>query len=244
MGSHSSEPLKHTKLYAAGLGLLLVLFLLVFNRNTILQYYFPEKKLQVKANDAYNLARAENIWNIKHADSMSNIAKNGDLVLVTGTDALSNSFRYFNTKDKSYSQAGLVFFENNTPMVYYIQLKEHHPEVTLQRDSLVNFIAPGYHSGFAIYRFDLNPKQLIQLYDTVLNCYKANVGYDASFNLATDSVMYNTEFVYKMLIAASKDSSYFSTSELLGKPYVAVDDLFLSPHAKMICKIKYKQRIQ
>lgn len=244
MAAHSSEPLKHTKLYAAGLGLLLIVFLLVFNRNTIMHYYFPEKKMQVKVSDAYNVARAENEWNIKHVDSMSSIAKNGDLVLVTGTDALSNSFRYFNTKDKSYSQAGLLFFENNTPMVYYIQLKAHQPDITLQRDSLKNFIAPGYHSGFAIYRFDLSPKQLLLLYDTVLHCYKTNLGYDATFNLATDSVMYNTEFVYKMLIAASKDSTYFSTSEILGKPYVAVDDLFLSAHTKMICKIKYKQRIQ
>jgi len=244
MASHSSEPLKHTKLYAAGLGLLLIVFLLVFNRNTIMHYYFPEKKMQVKVSDAYNVARAENEWNIRHVDSMNTIVKNGDFVVVTGTDELNNSFRYFNTKDKSYSHGGLVFFENNTPMVYYVQLKKNQPDITIQRDSLSTFIAPAYNTGFSIYRFQITPKQTETLYTNVINCYKRNLAFDPAFDLSDDERMYNAEFVYKMMVAVSRDTNYFTKSELLGKEYIALDDLFLSPNAKMICKIKYKHRIQ
>jgi len=166
----------------------------------------------------------------------------GDLVLRTGTDAVSEMFRKVNTHDKTYSHAGLVFMENGIPVVYNFMGSAEHPHAPMRRDSLNSFIDPYNNSGFAVYRFKLSAKEKEKLHDISIRYFKEGRRFDPNFNLETDSLLYCTEYIYKALNEASGKKDYFPFTEMGDFKFIAIDDLYFhKKDMKLICKIGYKQ---
>ena len=235
--AHSGEN-KNRKLHGSLLIGMLVLFLVVYNRRPLLNWYDPQPVTITNSPDAL---RASNTWNRVHADSCIRIVKNGDLVLRSGSDAISALFKKANTKDKTYSHAGIVFIENGYPFVYNCIGNADDPEALLKRDSLNSYISPYSNTGYAVYRYKLNNGQLQRLHDVAIRYFKERRRFDPHFDLSTDSLLYCTEFVYKAMIDVTKDKKYFSTTQAASFKFVAVDDLFLRKDTRLVCKIGYIQ---
>ena len=229
---------KNRKFHSALLISLLVIFFLVFNRRHILNVVDPQP---VIIHNSPNMIRAANPWNIAHADSCYSLLQDGDLVLRAGSDAISDLFKRVNSRDKSYSHAGLIFYESGYPMVYNSIGTAENPYAIVQRDSMKNFISPFDNTAYAIYRYKLNKREIGNLHDEMIKYYQEKRRFDPHFDLETDSLLYCTEIVYKGLEAATGQKGYLSTT-LAGKfEFVAVDDLFIKSDIKLVCKIVYKQ---
>lgn len=232
------EEHKNRKLYAALLIAMLLLFGLAFCRRWI--WNLPREN-NLSLVGILNNKRAKDPWNKLHADSSLRFVKNGDLVLRVGSDAISTLFKNANIRVKTYSHAGIVFIENGCAMVYNCIGSADQPYNALQRDSLSSYIDPESNNGFAIYRFNLNSKQIEKLHDICIQFYKEERKFDPNFDLKTDSLLYCTEFVYKALIQTTGKKDYFPVSTVNDFSYVAVDNLYGRKDMKLICKIGYKQ---
>lgn len=162
--------------------------------------------------------------------------QSGDLIFRNGTDEVSRAARSFNRKDTSYSHCGLVFLENDTPVVYHALGGVYNPSQKLLRQPLDSFCNPAENNAIAIYRYPLNPEQTMLLHETVLRYHKAGLKFDLYFNYKTDDKMYCAEFVFKSLNKSLGGSltSYVRTDTI---PFgVTTDDLFLHPDSRLIKK--------
>ena len=229
---------KNRKLHGALLLAMLCIFLVVYNRKLLLNWYSPQP---VVVENTPNMQRAGNSWNRYHADSCVLIVRDGDLVLRSGSDAISGLFKKVNTRDKTYSHAGIVFIENGYPMVYNLIGNADDPEAVLKRDSLAHFIAPHDNTGYGVYRYRLSKIQVDKLHDLAIRYFKERRKFDPHFDLATDSSLYCTEFVYKAMIGVTGDEKYLETTQTANFSFVSVDNLFLKKGIKLICKIVYMQ---
>lgn len=235
--SHSNEN-KSWKLQGALLVVMLLLFIAVYNRRALFHSIDPQPPV---AENGPGNRRAGSLWNRTHVDSSIHIVKDGDLVLRSGADAISALFKKVNTRDKTYSHAGIVFIENGYPFVYNCIGNASDPYAFIKRDSLNTYIAPYNNTGFALYRFQLDKKQIEQLHDIAVRYYKEKRTFDPHFDLATDSALYCTEFVFKAVGEAAKDKKYFPITQAAHFSYVAADNLFARKDTRLVCKIAYKQ---
>lgn len=235
---NTSQGNKNRKLHAALLIAMLCVFAVVYNRRHLQAWYDPQP---AAVENTPNMRRATNAWNRFHADSCLQIVRDGDLVLRSGSDAISGLFKKVNTRDKTYSHAGIVFIENGCPMVYNLMGSAEEPEALLRRDSLAHFISPYDNTGYGVYRYKLNKGQVDKLHDLSVRYFKEKRRFDPHFDLATDSSLYCTEFVYKALIEVTGDKKYFETTQTADFSFVSVDNLFLKKGVKLICKIVYIQ---
>ncbi len=217
---------------------MLLIFALVYNRRLIAQWIYPQPP---SVEQTPNAVRASNLWNRIHADSCLKIVKDGDLVVRSGSDAISALFKSVNTRNKTYSHAGLIFIENGYPFVYHSTGTSGDPEALLRRDSLNTFIHPYDNTGYAIYRYPISRIQVKRLHDVAIQYFKERRRFDPYFDLSTDSALYCTEFVYKALKDATGNKNFFTTTSAGNFSFVAVDDLFLKKGVKMVCKIGYMQ---
>jgi hypothetical protein len=228
----------YRKLQASLLLTMVLLFAVVYNRRLISAQIHP---LPAEKDNTPNAQRAALTWNQVHADSAISLISNGDLVLRSGSDAISALFRKVNTKDKSYSHAGIVFIENGYPFVYNCIGSASDPHELLKRDSLKAYIDPYHNLGYAIYKYHLSAGQIEKLHATVIQYFKERRTFDPYFDLQTDSSLYCTEFVYKAIIAATGDKKYFPTTHATNFNFVSVDNLFLRKDMRLVCKIGYIQ---
>lgn len=233
ISSHKGRKFETILLFA-----MLLLFGIVFNRKPIESWLYPQPKTTFNTPA---LKRVSNSWNKLFVDSSFRLIQNGDLVLRSGTDAISDMFRKTNTRDKSYSHAGIVFVENGVPMVYNFMGSTQNPQELMRRDSLNVFIAPYDNFGFAVYRFGITKKEKEKLHDIAIKYFKDNKRFDPNFDLETDSLLYCTEFIYKALMETTNKKDYFPMTQMADFKFIAVDDLYGRKDMKLICKVRYKQ---
>jgi len=187
-----------------------------------------------------NERRNSNPWNNQAADSLVKTLKTGDLVMRTGNDVTSYMLCQLNQRNKTYSHCGLVMVEDGYPFVYHSIGGEDNPDERMRRDSARFFINPSNNLGFGIARFDLSPAQYDSLHAIVKRYYGRRPLFDMKFDLATDDKLYCAEFIYKAVAEATADSAFFSPTSVAGYTFMGVDDLFVNPHTKTICEIRYK----
>lgn len=217
---------------------LLLLFALVYNRRALFPRWYPDETVQARSPGD---RRAEQPWNRSRADSAASLVRDGDLVLRSGGDAISGLFRRVNSRDKSYSHAGLVFFENGYPFVYHCTGTSADPYALLRRDSLSRYIGPSENLAYAVYRYGLGRRQVENLHDVAIRYFRERRHFDPRFDLATDTALYCTEFVYKAVMEATGDRKYFSLTSTSDFSFVAPDNLYNRPGIRLVCKIAYIQ---
>jgi hypothetical protein len=189
--------------------------------------------------------------------------REGDLVLRSGTELSSQVIREFCKTDKSYSHAGLVFFENGYPMIYHILPGDENPDEKLTRDSLLSFAAPRRNSGFAIYRYQLQSQELADLRNIVHGWYDKGVLFDSLLNIEDDDRLYCSELVYKAMKYATKGRITFNVtqatipelhiyskytkvpfSEIKHDKCVAMDNLYRHPSCALVKKFSFNDTAQ
>lgn len=217
----------------------LFIFALIFNRRLIYRAFGKETTVEVKKTIHH--VRAENTWNIVHADSCTSLIQDGDIVFRSGTDRISELFKGFNVYDPSYSHAGIIIIENGYPMVYNMEGTSENPKNPIQRDSIQNFINPFDNTSFAVYRTSLSVTQQHELKKLLVEYYIDRLPFDPHFNLFSDSSFYGNELIYKSFLTVTKDSTWFSTTQAGGYTFITTDNLFHNLDNKLVCKIVYKQ---
>jgi hypothetical protein len=213
------------------------LFLLVYNRRPLLAYFFPHRNTQTTTITPAD--KRALLWNYSRIDSALSIVKDGDLIVRSGKDAISNLFKKANTKNKTYSHAGIVFIENGTPIVYNFAATADQPSAPIRRDSLQYFINPNDNLGYAVYRYQVSNSVITKMRDISINYYKEQYTFDPRFDLQTDTALYCTEYIYKLMNAATGNTKFFNTTHAGNFNYVAVDNLFSNNKAKLVCRITY-----
>lgn len=168
-----------------------------------------------------------------------NIIKNGDIVLRSGRGFISSAFKKINQKDKRYSHAGIISNESNKLFVYHMIGGEENPSKKMLREPLENFCLPQSAQEFGIYRYDLSNKEIQQENYLVKNYYEKQLIFDTKFDLHSDSAMYCTELVYKIISSAAPGKIPLSVSLAAGIEYIACDDLYMNKSCQLIYSLKY-----
>ena len=184
--------------------------------------------------------RANNPLNKASVDSAISLLRSGDVVVRTGNDATSYMLCQLNTRNKTYSHCCVVMVENGYPFVYHSIGGEDNPDATLRRDSASFWFSPANNLGFGIARLNMPAGRDTTLSRVVRGFYKERKKFDMDFDIKTDDRFYCAELVYKSVNQAMRDSQYLQPITFLGYTFIGIDDIFLSPHARMVCQIRFK----
>ncbi len=182
-------------------------------------------------------------WNPENVRLMADalpLLQAGDIVLRTGADATSHALRSMNQKNKLYSHCGIVAIEDGQLWVYHSIGGEDNPDARIQRETPERFYSPLSNAGGGACRYDLTPAQKAGVVARVQQWYREGRTFDMEFDLQTDEQLYCAEFVYKAFLQSGFSETHFSKSHAGGFEYIAVDDLYSHPAAKIICSFQYK----
>jgi len=164
----------------------------------------------------------------------------GDLVLRTGLSFFSDELRKFSQREAKYSHCGIVSRDEEGKIFIYHSIGgTDNPESRVRKDSVFSFFNPFFNSGFAIYRYNLTPQQIKTADSLAKDLYKREVKFDLNFDLDDDENLYCAEFIYKILIKATNTENFISLSQIKGKAYVGIDDLYLNENCKNIFEYEY-----
>ena len=199
----------------------ILLFLLI---GYIAVYLYPTGKIM--ADTRANLTATDARFVI--SDSLFHT---GDLIFRDGRGVISSAFRRFSLNSPLYSHAGIIHRENGKIFVYHIIGGEPKPFGNMKKETLNNFIDPLQANAFAVYRFNIRP-EIIDSF--AIDYYSKNIEFDKKFDLKSDDKLYCTEMVYKILLKASGDKNLIPLSQISGLEYIACDNIYLSPHSKLI----------
>lgn len=181
-----------------------------------------------------------NVYNRALADSAASLLQTGDLVLRSGADMTSYMLRQLNTRNKTYSHCGLVVVENGKAYIYHSIGGEENPDEKLRKDPAVRWFSPAGNMAIGIARFSFDSLQQKKLVAILKQWHGEQKKFDMRFDLATDDRFYCSEMVYKAISGAVNDTTFLRPLTLFGYRFIAIDDLFLHPHADMICQLQYK----
>ncbi len=163
--------------------------------------------------------------------------KTGDVVLRKGYGLMSAVFRKANTQEAEFSHAGIVLRKGTS--VFVAHLQQEQTENALQLESLEQFTDQNVCSKAAVCRFDLSDLQRMQLYLQVEDALKEQKTFDTSFDLADSKSMYCTEWIRHLLVVTTGDTAYIPCSNSGDFRYIAPDNIYRNPHARILCSIHY-----
>lgn len=165
--------------------------------------------------------------------------KDGDLVLRHSKGFVSDAILTFSTNDPQYSHSGIFRRKQGKPYVMHATGGEENVSNEMKWEPLELYCHPSAVFKFAVYRYDLPPEQLQHFLSLMDGYYKKGVEFDLDFDMYTDDKMYCSEMIYKALAIATNDENYVPLSEVLDKPYVAIDNLYLNDHCNLIFNYDY-----
>ena len=162
------------------------------------------------------------------------LVMSGDLILRTGKDFTSETFRKLSLKDKTYSHCGIASIENDSVFVYHAIGGEWNPNQKLRRDPFEIFCNPFENRGFGIFRYNFNSTEKVKLINLVQSLFSLGIEFDMQFDLSSNDKMYCSEFVYKAVEQATENKIKLSTTAYGKVQFISVDNLFINPECKEI----------
>ena len=168
-----------------------------------------------------------------------NILRTGDLLVRHGKGFVSDCMLKFNNCEEKYSHSGIIHREGNRVFVYNSIGGESRENNSMLKEPLDMFVHPDIAFNFGIYRYDLDSVHITSLDSMLTAYYKSGLEFDLDFDMYSEDKMYCSEIIYKTMIFVSKDKNYLPLSRVDGKPYVAIDDLYLNSHCKHILEYTY-----
>ena len=163
----------------------------------------------------------------------------GDIIFRLGHGYISETLKNISQKEQRYSHAGIISVEDGAPYVYHLIGSESDAE-TLRRETLNGFCKPSSAQSFALYHILLNVSQQHSVDSLNHYYYHCALPFDRRFDMDTDSAMYCTEYVYKILSRASGGNFLVTSSELSGFRFIGCDDIYLDPKCQKIFAYTYK----
>lgn len=178
--------------------------------------------------------------NLRMISEAALLLQTGDIVLRTGADATSHALRAMNQKNRLYSHCGIVSIEAGQPWIYHSIGGEDNPDAHIQRETPERFFDPRFNEGGGVCRLPMSDAEKAAIILKSQSWFREGRTFDMQFDLATDSQLYCAEFVYKAFQQAGFPETLFSKSHTGGFEYIAVDDLYSHPLAKIIWSFRYK----
>jgi hypothetical protein len=167
------------------------------------------------------------------------ILRDGDLVLRHSKGFVSDAILSFSTTDPQYSHSGIVKRVDGKVYVYHTTGGEENVSNEMKLEPLELYCHPSAVFKFGIFRFDLDDQQIASFLGILDGYYAKGVEFDMDFDMVSEDKMYCSEMIYKALVLATNDKNYIPLSEVLSKPYVAIDNLYLNDHCNLIFKYDY-----
>jgi Permuted papain-like amidase enzyme, YaeF/YiiX, C92 family len=164
----------------------------------------------------------------------------GDLVLRHSKGFVADAILTFQTQDPQYSHSGIVKKIDGKTFIYHATGGEENVSQKMKCEPIEIYCHPAATYKFGVYRWDLTPAQRESFVGILDGYYKAGLEFDLDFDMTTNDKMYCSEMIYKALIKATDDKDYIALSNVLDKPYVAIDNLYLNPHCQNTFKYEYK----
>lgn len=169
------------------------------------------------------------------------VLQTGDIVLRSGRDELSRFFRNLNEKDRRFSHCGVLLQSSTGPKVLHIVESASDTIPDLQFEAFARFVSAAQNEAFRVVRLPLDSAQIRQLPGIFDSLRKTPIHFDVRFNLETDTALYCTELIYKIMRRLKVPDSFFQFSQSRnGKRYLGVDGLYLKNPNKTICELSYK----
>ena len=194
-------------------------------------------------------------------DSLRRLARPGDLLLRLGDDMMSYSIRYLSEKDPSYSHVGLLTDHNGLLEVAHIGPYDGGRD-TLRYEPIDSFINPAANLAAGLYRFRISDAERQQFLSNVEAWSRKGVHFDYWYDLSTNDKLYCSELIAKSLAPATNNRvrfpgkllppsmlklmyAYFAnlsadTALIRRRPYISLDQLYLSGHCDSILKISLR----
>lgn len=185
-------------------------------------------------------ARKSNPYNTRLVDSCVSLLQTGDLVVRRGDDMTSYMLSRLNKREDKYSHCGIAVIEAGVPYIYHSIGGEDNPDEKMRKESAEYWFSPANNLAFGIYRYDMSDSRISSLIHHIDSLYQSGVMFDMDFDMSTDERLYCSEMIYKSVLAATQDSAYLQIENGYGRLFTGVDNLYLSPHAKRVCQIKFK----
>ena len=135
---------------------------------------------------------------------------------------------------------GIVKKINGQTFIYHATGGEENVSQKMKCEPIAIYCHPAATYKFGVFRWDLTDEQRTRFMEILDGYYKSGMEFDLDFDMTTDGKMYCSEMIYKALIAATGDKDYIALSNVIDKPYVAIDNLYLNPHCKNIFKYEYQ----
>ncbi len=164
----------------------------------------------------------------------------GDLIVRHGKGFISSAFMRFSQKDIRYSHAGLVCIEHGKTFVYHAIGGEENSSNKLKKDIIEDFCDPGSVYSFGLYRYSLSASEMLKADSLVHMYFNAGLEFDTALDLSTDSKMYCSEFIYKVLKTVAPGKKIIPLSKVSENEYVAIDNLYLNTFCKSIYSHSYQ----
>ncbi|HMT28224.1 MAG TPA: YiiX/YebB-like N1pC/P60 family cysteine hydrolase [Bacteroidia bacterium] len=150
--------------------------------------------------------------------------KTGDLVFRQGKGLVSELFRKTSKRDPRFSHAGVLVIENNVPFVFHVIGSEENAGPAFRKELLSHFCSKSSINSYAVYRNSLLTNREIPVRNYLNNLSNSHIVFDEQFNLDSDSQLYCSEMIYKLIRQVSGKSIPLSSYN--GDEYVALDDLY------------------
>lgn len=140
------------------------------------------------------------------------LVKEGDLIVRLNQDPVSQFIMAFNRKDRSYSHAGIVVFENNEPFVLHIIYDEEKSGGYIRKEPMAKFCDPRKNMTFGLFRYTLSNDEVVALMNILQQWRKQGVSFDTGFDLRTNDRMYCSEMIAKALAISSNNRVKIKTT--------------------------------
>ena len=184
--------------------------------------------------------RKNNPWNIRAIDSSVTLLQTGDIVMRRGNDITSYMLCQLNAQDKTFSHCGFVVKEDGYPFIYHSIGGEDNPDQVLRRDSAEFWFSAAKNEEFGIVRMDMADSSKARAVGLAKQYYAQQKKFDMQFDIKTEDRFYCAEFIYKTINRAMGDSLFIAPVTIMGYTFVGIDNLFLNPHARFVCQIRFK----
>jgi hypothetical protein len=205
----------------------LLFFIVACNTKSHSDSFIPSKKDSIAEAQRINAA-LDSVYLKKK------LVMSGDLILRTGNDFASETFRKLSLQDKTYSHCGIASIENDSVFVYHAIGGEWNPNQKLRKDPFEIFCNPFENRGFGIFRYNLNSTEKVKLINLVQSLFSQGIEFDMQFDLSSNDKMYCSEFVYKAVEQATENKIKLSTTTYKQIQFIAVDNLFINPECREI----------
>lgn len=186
-----------------------------------------------------DLRTAKEKWEEVNFDP--SILKEGDLLMRNGKGFISERMRDFAGEGNQWSHSGIISTDPNGDIfVLHAIGGETQADNSMKRDPIEIFCHPDASYGFGIYRYDFTEEETAKFDSVLTSWYNKKLQFDTKFEMETDDVMYCSEMIYKAVDIVTNGKNFIPLSEVLEKPYVAMDKLYLNNHCNQIYEYNYE----